>query len=307
MFSFTCQGADITAITDGSWLSTSTWDLGRMPASGDNILVPNGLTVEVPFLENIDLTGPETTIITVLGVLDFQFANITINSTNDQIIVGTTGSIEPTGGFSFDSFLNNPVLITNSVTGPATIENGTLPIVLLYFEGYESEGLVYLQWESASETNNDYYSIERSLDGLDYEPIATMKGMANSTQSKLYSYTDKTPYFGRSYYRLKQTDFDGTSETFKPISVELTSLMDGKLTIASNPVRKGDKVRIITSANNNEILTISIHNMLGEVILNDQFINSKYEFILKDNIKSGMYFVTVSSINSKEVARLIVK
>ncbi len=202
---------------------------------------------------------------------------------------------------SDDGFTDIEDFVGNGGTTP-------LPVQLLSFIGNEVEGRINLKWSTASEKNNDYYTIERSSDGLEYEHIANVNGAGNSTTVLEYSYTDHSPLYGRTYYRLKQTDFDGTSETFKPIAVELTSLVEGsKLKLSNNPVNKGDVVTVITSAKGGELLTIAVHNMLGEVILTDQFDNSKYEFTLNNNIKSGMYFVTVSSINSKKITRLVVR
>src|ERR1041385_9231891 len=68
---------------------------------------------------------------------------------------------------------------------------------------------VELVWTTASEINNDYFSVERSEDAISYQVVGTVKGAGNSTQELYYSLKDQSPVRGINYYRLKQTDFDG--------------------------------------------------------------------------------------------------
>lgn len=100
------------------------------------------------------------------------------------------------------------------------IVNTSLPIELSYFEGKEYGLNNLLYWSTASEYNNDYFTIERSSDGESWETISKLSGSGNSTQPLFYSYLD--PTFKRNnlnYYRLSQTDFDGLMETFNIISI----------------------------------------------------------------------------------------
>jgi hypothetical protein len=310
LFSFNGYGANITAIANGSWVNTGTWNLGREPASGDNILIPAGRIVNIPLGTGINLTGPEVTTITILGTLDFILSDITIdNGDGDKVIIGANGTIDPLGAFYFDTRFNlsTVVFVTGSITGPATIENGALPIELISFEGYEMDGVVILEWSTASEENNDYYSIERSSDGVNYELISTMPGAGNSTSVLEYTYIDSSPFLGRSYYRLRQTDFDGASETFNPITVDFTTLVEGKLIIGPNPVKRGEKITIKTQTNSDEILNISVYNMLGEVVLSNNFSGTIFEFNLDQNTRPGIYFVEVSSVKSQKRGRLLVQ
>jgi len=85
-----------------------------------------------------------------------------------------------------------------------------LPIELLSFKGRPEKDRVMLSWETATETNNDYFTIEKSLDGVSWEPIGTVPGAGTSLFTNTYEFPDFHPDIGTNYYRLSQTDYDGT-------------------------------------------------------------------------------------------------
>lgn len=84
-----------------------------------------------------------------------------------------------------------------------------LPIELIYFNATPNQKLVDLTWATASELNNDFFTVERSQDGNTWEVVATVNGQGTTTQRTDYSDVDSRPFSGLSYYRLKQTDYDG--------------------------------------------------------------------------------------------------
>lgn len=96
---------------------------------------------------------------------------------------------------------------------------GILPIELLSFSYKIVPGQAVLEWETASEINNNYFTIERSRDMNRWEVVGTVAGAGNSNQQLSYQLADYMPLQGLSYYRLKQTDFDGQYEYFKPLAV----------------------------------------------------------------------------------------
>ncbi len=85
----------------------------------------------------------------------------------------------------------------------------TLPIQLTSFNGKAINQSILLNWNTASETNNDYYDVLRSADGKSFTSIGTVKGAGTSTTSKDYSFSDENPYASTNYYQLIQHDFDG--------------------------------------------------------------------------------------------------
>jgi len=123
---------------------------------------------------------------------------------------------------------NLTVLTANQAT--AQIPNGTmfrmtpppiaLPIELLYFNIDKDDGYNHLTWSTASEDNNDYFNIEKTIDGVYYNNIATINGAGNSNSQLNYEYDDFEIMDNICYYRLKQTDYDGKFKYHNLISVD---------------------------------------------------------------------------------------
>ncbi len=79
--------------------------------------------------------------------------------------------------------------------------------------GYVPEkDVVDLFWITESENNNDYFDVERSIDGIDFKKIGTVKGAGNTDHQTQYFTMDEDPFTGVNYYRLKQVDFNGEFE-----------------------------------------------------------------------------------------------
>jgi hypothetical protein len=96
--------------------------------------------------------------------------------------------------------------------GTASISQTPLPVTLTSFEATAVQGKVKLNWVTASETNNDYFEIQRSTNGALWENLNKVKGSGNSNTKVNYEATDELPMLGTSYYRLKQVDYDGVYE-----------------------------------------------------------------------------------------------
>ena len=102
-----------------------------------------------------------------------------------------------------------------------------LPIELLYFSGeqkYCNQNI--LTWTTATETNNDHFEVERSLDAVSFKTIKEIPGAINSLETKKYVYVDSNPEPGINYYRLKQVDLDGTYKYANIIDVDNSCVKD---------------------------------------------------------------------------------
>jgi len=177
--------------------------------------------------------------------------------------------------------------------------SSTLPIELITFDAYKKDREVELIWKTASELNNDYFTIERSADGFVWENLQTIQGAGNSTQVLDYAWTDLSPYAGISYYRLKQTDYDGTTEVFNIVSVEQKEVEE--LQAYPNPVSHTSTLLGV-----DENLAVRIFNTVGvEVTGNVNISNSPSKKTLLDmsQLPKGMYYV----VNGDESIRLIKK
>lgn len=177
-----------------------------------------------------------------------------------------------------------------------TIENfyyTSLPIELTSFEASATpSNYVQLDWVTASEVNNDYFVIERSKEGDDFEIIDTISGAGNSSESISYTYIDKSPYNGTSYYRLKQVDFDGESEIFDPISIKMSTIEeDYQLTLYPNP-SIGNKVTLSTS--NSNFTSVVVYNQYSQDVSSRLIIiqsDSKTLIINISELDKGIYFI----------------
>ncbi len=133
----------------------------------------------------------------------------------------------------------NQVLTAHNVDAFSTWTAGStdnpLPIVLLSFEGRQVDDLVELSWVTLAEINNDFFTIERSANGIDFEPLATVAGAGTTSQSHHYKLADEQPLSGVAYYRLKQTDFNGDFEYSQVISVYTEAVSGNDIRIYPNP------------------------------------------------------------------------
>jgi hypothetical protein len=205
------------------------------------------------------LIAKNNSIIVISGTMTVD-GDLTVEN-NATISVGTDGLLEVSGDVAFGNGgnLNVDGLMTvdGDLTGKATIlgtgtitvlgtvsnsitdENGVLPIELTYFNAYKTDNIVKLQWATASELNNDYFTIERSEDGVNFYSIEQVDGAGNSLSELVYTITDSYPLNGINYYRLKQTDFDGafTYSDIKSVSIKGYTIQSiEEVTIYPNPI-----------------------------------------------------------------------
>jgi len=157
-----------------------------------------------------------------------------------------------------------------------------LPIELISFYAVCNEGSVNIEWATASEINNDYFTIERSFDGVDWEIIKTVDGSGYSISTIYYQAKDENPYHGISYYRLKQTDFDGEYKYSNLVSVNCNLQGEHSLIIYPNPT-----TGIFYLLSNEDEYRIEVLNNLGKIILTAQ--SSKRLDL--SNISVGTYFI----------------
>lgn len=111
----------------------------------------------------------------------------------------------------------------------------SLPISLVFFEATTLENSVKLKWETASEINNDFFTIEKSKNGIDWLIVGKVKGAGNSSTHLSYATFDESPFQGLSYYRLKQTDYDG-KYTYSKVVVVNRGAADNSIVVYPNPV-----------------------------------------------------------------------
>jgi hypothetical protein len=185
---------------------------------------------------------------------------------------------------------------SNSVEtfSPFTIGSGSgvnvLPIELLSFTAKAQAQTVKTEWITSTEINNDYFTLERSIDAQNWEPVATIDGAGNSTSELHYSHTDREPFAGISYYRLKQTDFDGVFSYSQVRAVEIAS--DGAFDLVQ-VYRAHDGLRL-NYRSELSILTARIYDLRGKLIFSTQ-IKSKGSALIHPRLVRGTYLLRLSN------------
>jgi hypothetical protein len=174
-----------------------------------------------------------------------------------------------------------------------------LPIELLSFEGNYNGSIVELTWKTVSEKDNDYFTIERSSDGVVYQDVGRVKGAGNSTTLLSYKTVDSQPFQGVNYYRLKQTDFDGTFKYSTNISVAVVS-MSKTLKVYPNPAASNIGVSFIAPSQGEG--TIQIVDHIGKVVYNNQIVLKKGRNETSIDISDwSRGFYTLSVIGTSEI------
>jgi hypothetical protein len=208
------------------------------------------------------------------GGIDDGHSNVVVINTNCSPI-----GLNPFAGGISEGHSNFSLLVIDPIdcTTP-------LPITLLFFDALAKERKVYLKWATASEINNDFFTIERSKNGLEWEKVVNVKGAGFSSTLLNYDAIDHEPYSGISYYRLKQTDFDGQYAYSNIRAVNIDSDKD-IVKIYPNPTN--DRFYIVTSGDTD--YNVSILDAYGKTIFSDN--NSKE--ISTQGLASGMYVVRI--------------
>jgi len=291
------------AIATGNWNSASTWSFGgvnRIPLNGDTITIESGRTVTVA--SQNDYTASGTLIfISVGGTLQFSNGNklkLPCHSTVDILSGGLVQKSTAGGGNS--TFIEICGTIEwkagdGPISGPAILGGNTLPISLLYFKAEAKQEIVDLFWMTSTEINNDYFSIERSENGESFHVISDVKGAGNSSTNQNYSCSDIIPLHGTSYYRLKQTDYDGKF-SYSPIvairvkgkdsfDVKAVSAEASSLAIILNDPIGGVRALTVSSIDGKIVSKINLetHRGVGRYFLPDVY------------LKDGIYTLTVQT------------
>ena len=132
--------------------------------------------------------------------------------------------------------LSNNIAVNDNTLDCSIAANIALPVTLSGFKGEYRNGVTQLSWATASEQVSDRFEIERSIDARTFAIIGSVKAQGNITTGATYNFTDREPLTGKSYYRLKLVDRDGTY-TYSEI-ITVTTLDAGQvLSVSPNPTR----------------------------------------------------------------------
>lgn len=188
-----------------------------------------------------------------------------------------------------------------------------LPIELLSFTANAANDKVVLEWSTAIEINNDYFTIERSKDGTHFEEVLTVEGAGNSSAVQYYQAEDLQPLDGTSYYRLKQTDFDGAFEYAPIVAVNFNDGSVYEVTVYPNPVTNGKLYIDINSTGayfaDDLTGTMEIVDLSGRMILQQDIYagQGKLTVDLPADLQSGYYMLNVFTRTFNKQEKLLVR
>ena len=176
----------------------------------------------------------------------------------------------------------------------------SLPIELLSFTANINNNKINLNWVTTTETNNNYFTIEKSKDALTFEEVSQVNGAKNSTQTLNYSVIDTNPYGGISYYRLKQTDNNGDFKYFQIVPVENKIAEIIISNIHPNPTTTGNFSFDVYSPNKGTLRIQLIDNVGRSIFDNTQCINDNQTKINIEttSITSGVYILKTSILET---------
>ncbi len=317
---------------------TTNFNDGTIAIGGDYINEGNGniaaggtVTVGGDFTVNGNGTNTVSGGLSIGGTADLGSKGIDIISggvlqantivSSGPIDIGAGGTLNITSGNITGTVNNDPSNAdqdcTNNCCGELCNASGdnlngeglsTLPIELIFFSAESKDGSVLLNWASANEINNDFYTIERSFDGVSFEIVSYLDGAGNSVSRIDYQFEDYPTYFGAVYYRLTQTDFDGAYEQF-PIVRVLHEPLLGEPQIYPSIAKAGQKITI-QNFWGNEIkgIELSLLDLNGKksAPVTNLSIDHQVQFV-PSNVSAGVYLLRGQINGLPILSRLVIK
>jgi hypothetical protein len=171
------------------------------------------------------------------------------------------GHIDPAAGLAIMNASLYKNLTQLDIACANYIYAAPLPVELTRFEAVAHPDAVRLIWSTASETQNDHFVVERSVEGQPFGELGRVQGAGNSIQPHEYAFTDEKPGLGKNYYRLKQVDFNGKFE-YSQVRVAEFRVNKHALSIYPNP-HSGGSVQVLLASPEDESLELILFDMRG--------------------------------------------
>jgi hypothetical protein len=230
------------------------------------------------------------------GSLTFDATTGTVNIIVDNDFSGLMTIEYSVSDGTFTSTANIIVLIQNAVA-----------VNLVRLNGKAQNNGNLIEWTTASEINNDYFTLYGSTDGTNYIQITTVKGVGNSNTNQHYQMLDKNAANGLTYYRLTQTDYDGTSKQLGVVTVSRNTTVFVS-TIEPNPASNlvslsFDSPKVVTA-------TLLVYDVVGKLVYTQQLNTTAGNNKLTLDVSSyavGTYFVTINTPNGTSTTKLLKK
>ncbi len=253
----------------------------------------------------------------ISGLNDNEFAVVKRPTGSPDGTSWTTGggTINTAGGDGrkvSDGYALRMGLTSFSEFGIGSTESGNpLPVQLVSFTAkLNRQGTVDLKWVTTTEINNDFFSIERSVDGINFEEILQVKGAGNTSRTLAYTAIDGKPLTGISYYRLKQTDFDGAFEYFNIVSVNnsgITPAANRNWNVFPNPLQAGGLMTVSSEGENAKVRVAIFDTNSGKLITEKISETSTVAVELSNDLKPGIYIMNITEGEKTTSKRIIIQ
>ena len=241
--------------------------------------------------------------------LAYKFCFDIIPISNSPLLTNVTAQIYADGfGAGFTGLVNSgccPALNVNCLFNSGSGGGGgtassfgygfddpaAFPIGLTSFTARVVKNKIKLNWATASEINNNFFTVEKCQQIGDWISVSKLNGAGNSTSTLFYESTDYKPFYGTSYYRLKQTDFDGTISYSGIRSVHVSKTDD--INIYPNPA----SASLIVEANEASSFQLTLFNFLGMKVNIPINFEAGLDRLNTSELPSGIYFLMVEEDN----------
>lgn len=303
----------------GNWGNASTWVCAPESAPpgcvGTIIILA---TDSVYNKDGVDLTSCGPINIIIFGKLGYKTGKKLKLAEGSTLELKLGASMSPGGGGGSSNYLEiggNAVWTAAEGTkdGPLTYTSGgVLPIKLISFEANANNEKIDLKWITAVEVNNDFFTVEKSDDGKTWVVVSILSGAGSSNQMLEYFDSDYSPKKGISYYRLKQTDYDGKFSYSNIVPVKYVEILDNSgVSLFPSPVRRGEEVKILFEDIFEEKILVVLRDIKGQEFYSKVVLNVEDGVLVAISIDSslspGLYLVTASSENQVYSQKLLVK
>jgi hypothetical protein len=230
---------------------------------------------------------------------------------DDGDFTGGTQSLFIADNLSGDKKLTfNSVSLTGSKY--VAVMNGavaSLPVEILYFEGKRLGSYVMLEWETMAEINNDYFIVEKSTDGENWEELLTVAGQGNTSEQTYYSQIDVNGCAGVCYYKLIQVDYDGQTEEIKVISLQTEGkTTEFNISVSPNPISQ--TANIAFTAPEGGVFSLSVTTQTGQLLYSSKTMGNKGNNHISFDasmLSSGSYYFILEDENGNRTQQLVIK
>ena len=254
----------------------------------------SSFSIDITLHPHADVDHVNTGDLRLLVDDDGDFSDATIYAAGGGLSFSYSKPIVTISGISTTQIASNS---TKYITLASANSNTPLPIDLLNFNAVQNNSSIVLNWTTATEENNDYFTVEKSSNGIDFNVLGNVSGAGNSNDITEYSDIDYFPLDGINYYRLKQTDFDGKYSYSNIVSVDY-NLGNSSIKIIPNPATDNIMVEGLES----EFSEIHIFNIIGNDLSSEVYLKRESDNVIRidlSKLSRGIYIIKTKSSITK--------